>query len=153
MTFRIQPLAYASFAPLFDLDDAELARRRIRRVAADAGSPCRVSLVDATPGETLLLANWTHQPADSPFHASHAIFVRRDAVEADPALGEVPSALAVRMLSLRAFDAGGMIVDACLASGDALSDPLSALLDNARTEAVHIHFAAYGCYAARAVRA
>lgn len=153
MTFRIQPLPYAAFAPLFALDDTALAQRRARRVVAGPGSPCRVSLVDATLGEELLLANWTHQPADTPFHASHAVFVRRDAPQARPEPGEVPSALFTRMLSLRAFDDAGMIVAASLAPGDALADPLDALLHDPRTADVHIHYAAYGCYAARAVRA
>lgn len=75
MAFRIIALPAATYAPLFSLDADALARHRARRVVADAapGFPCRVSLIDAQPGETLLLVHHLHQPTDSPFRAGHAI--------------------------------------------------------------------------------
>ena len=57
MTYRIAGLDPADFAPLWAMDEAELARRGARRVTSDAdrGFPCRVTLEDARAGEELLL--------------------------------------------------------------------------------------------------
>lgn len=153
MPFQITALPYASFAPLFAMDDAALLHHRARRVTAGEGSPCRVSLQDAAPGETLLLVNHTHQPADTPFHASHAIFVREGAKQARPARGEVPDQLRARTLSMRAFDADGMIVDCRLADGRDCDGPLTALLALPGVDHVDLDYAAYGCFAARATAA
>ena len=155
MTFRIVALDPAPFAPLFALDDAELAAHGARRDVADAkpGYPCRVSLVDAEPGETLILANFVHQPAAGPFRASHAVYVREGAVRAEPAAGEVPALLRLRTLSLRAFDAGGAMIDARLVDGHDVEAAIDAMLALPACAEVHIHYAAPGCFAARAVRA
>ena len=153
MTFRILPLPYAPFAPLFAMDEATLAQRRGRRVAAAPGSPCRVSLDDAAPGETLLLVNHVYQPADTPFHASHAIYVRENAAEWHGAVGTIPPALARRTISARAFDAQGLLVTAELSEGHALAPVIEGLLHEPVVAEVQLHYAAYGCFAARAVRA
>ncbi len=78
MNFQIVPLSLKEFLPLFELSDAELAKHRTRRVIVDAnpGFPCRVSLEDAEVGERVILLNYTHQPADSPYRATGPIFVR-----------------------------------------------------------------------------
>ena len=67
-SFQLVGLPFEPFAPLFALPEAELKRRNIQRVFADAkpGYPCRVSLVDAEVGEELLLLAFEHQPASSP---------------------------------------------------------------------------------------
>lgn len=155
MSFRIAALPLAPFVPLFTLDDAALAARGVRRVIADAspGYPCRVSLIDAAPGERLILLNHRHQPADTPFRAAHAIYVRESATEARPAVNEIPALLRHRTLSLRAFDAEGMMRDAALTPGEALETAIATLLAPPAIATVHIHFAAPGCYAARAGRA
>ncbi len=72
MKFRFQGLSVAPFQPLFVLGDGELAVRGMRRMIADAkpGFPCRVSLEDAEPGERILLVNFEHQPAHSPYRAN-----------------------------------------------------------------------------------
>lgn len=84
MAFQAVPLSRDLFAPLFDLPDAELAAHRAVRLRADAkpGFPCRISLTDAEPGDELLLVNFEHQGADSPYRSSHAVYVRRRAAEA-----------------------------------------------------------------------
>ena len=78
MSFRITGLSPRPFQHLFALSDEELARHSARRYVADAkpGFPDRIELRDAEPGETLILVNYVHQPADNPYRASHAIFVR-----------------------------------------------------------------------------
>lgn len=155
MTFRISALPLAPFVPLFTLDAEALAARGARRVIADRtpGFPCRVSLVDAAPGETLILTHWQHQPADTPFRASHALYVRESAVEARPDPGAVPELLRRRTLSLRGFDAAGMLVSADLTEGTALEPALETMLAAPEVAYVHLHYAKPGCYAARADRA
>ena len=93
-TFRLVGLPPEPFAPLFDLPDAELARRSIRRVVANAnhGFPCRTSLADAAIGEELLLLPYCHQPADSPYHASGPIFLRKGAKQRIGDAGDQSSA-------------------------------------------------------------
>ncbi|HYJ36461.1 MAG TPA: DUF1203 domain-containing protein, partial [Rhizomicrobium sp.] len=78
MPFRYTGLDAGQFLSLFALSDAELAARGIQRVTADKkpGFPCRVSLEDAAPGETLLLLPFEQQPAASPYRSSGPIFVR-----------------------------------------------------------------------------
>lgn len=151
--FQVTALDYAPFAPLFALDEAALAVHRAQRHVAEPGSPCRVTLEDAVPGETVLLVNYCHQPADTPYHAAHAIYVREHAVPASPTPGEIPPALATRTLSLRAFDTAGNIVTAELAEGCAAAPVIDAILADAEVAYIHAHYARYGCYAARIDRA
>src|ERR1700682_4267706 len=118
MSFRITGLPVTEFADLFALsDDALRARRAVRQiVAARLTYPCRISLTDAELGEKVILVNYEHQRAASPYRASHAIYVREGEVTYD-AVDEVPDQLRRRVLSLRAFDENGMIVGADLVDG------------------------------------
>ena len=155
MTFRIVALDPAPFVPLFELSDAELAARHIVRHTATAtpGFPCRVSLADAEVGETLLLLNFEHLPAASPYRSTHAIYVREGAAEAHPAPGEVPEVIARRLISARGFDAGGMMTDADVAEGPAIAPLIERLFADPAVVHVDLHNARPGCFAARAVRA
>src|SRR5690348_11586725 len=103
MGFRVSGLGREEFAPLFELSEAQLAAQGIVRRVADRrpGFPCRVSLQDAEPGETLLLLNYEHLPVTSPYRARHAIYVRENAQTATPAVNEIPEVLRTRLLSLR----------------------------------------------------
>ena len=69
------------FASLFDRSDAELQILGIRRTLVDTkpGYPCRVSLMDAEIGESVLLIPYTHHDVSSPYRASGPIFVRAGA--------------------------------------------------------------------------
>jgi len=155
MTFRIIALDAAPFAPLFALSDAELEQRDIvRRVCTETpGSPCRVSLADAEPGETLLLLPYEHLPVASPYRSSHAIFVREGAVRAEPAPGEVPEVIVRRLISARAFDADGMMTDADVLPGTEVGALLGGWFADPAVVHVDLHNAKPGCFAARAVRA
>jgi hypothetical protein len=155
MPFRITALPRAPFAHLFALSDEALLPYRARRVVAapGLGYPCRVSLVDAQPGETVVLVHHEHQAADTPFRASHAIYVRETAEHAHPAPGEVPAMFRTRLLSLRGFDAAGMMLAADAVAGVALEPALDAMLSDPAVAYVHLHFAKPGCYAARVDRA
>ena len=155
MPFRISALPIAPFAPLFALPDDALPALGARRVVADGdgGYPCRVSLRDAEPGETLLLVNYQHQPADTPFRASHAIYVREAAEQAHPSPDEVPALLRTRLLSLRGFDENGMMRAADVVDGTALEPAIVAMLADSAIGYLHLHYAKPGCYAARIDRA
>lgn len=154
MPFRIAGLDPEPFAPLFELSDPELAARRARRVVAahKPGFPCRVSLEDAEPGEELLLLNYEHQPADSPFRSRHAIYVRRNARQPFRVENSLPPVFCGRMLSLRGFDGEGMLVDAELIQGDAAADVIERMFRNEAVACLHAHFAGPGCFAARVDR-
>src|SRR5262249_11251224 len=115
MAYRVRGLSPESFDPLFDLGNAELKARGIERVVVKAkpGAPCRISLDDADIGETVLLLNYLHQPADTPYRQQGPIFVRRGCAGFDA--DRLAPALLVRPLSLRAFDSHGSMLDADLA--------------------------------------
>jgi len=155
MSFRITGLSPAPFRHLFGLSDEELARHNARRYVADAkpGFPDRIGIRDAEPGETVLLVNYEHQPAATPYRASHAVFVSETADTVYDRVGEVPAALATRLISLRAFDADHMIVDADVAEGSVLAPAIERLLANDAVAYLHAHYAKRGCYAARIERA
>lgn len=154
MTFRLIALPPAPFSPLFALPDDALAMHGAVRRLADRphGFPCRVSLRDAEPGETVLLVNYEHQCARSPFRSTHAIYVRRDATQAHPEAGEVPDMLRSRLLSVRAFDDAGMLLEADVVEGRAVEPVLESLLAAPSAAYLHVHFARPGCYAARVDR-
>ena len=78
---------------------------------------CRVSLKDAEIGETVLLMNFEHLTLPSPYRSSHAIFVRESATQSVPDKKEVPRFLRHRLLSVRAFDISGMMIDADVVDG------------------------------------
>ena len=154
MSFRIRALPAAPFAPLFSMSGDELRRRRaVRRVVDHTpGFPCRVSLCDAAVGETVVLLHYEHQPADTPFRAGHAIFVREGAVEATPDVGEVPELLQRRQLGVRAFDAGDMLIGGDTVDGRAIAPMINRFLADARVAYLHLHNTALGCYLARVDR-
>src|SRR6185369_7809401 len=80
MRFRITGLPAEEFAPLFALSDEELGRRGAVRRIADGrvpGSPCRISLTDAQPGDELLLVNYEHHAVASPYRMRFAVYVRK----------------------------------------------------------------------------
>lgn len=153
--FRLVALPREKFAPLFALTDEALAAQGVRRTVADAhpGYPCRVSLADAAVGERLLLLPFTHQPANGPYRSSGAIFVREQAIQAVPAIGEVPDSVRRRLLSVRAYDADDTMVDAEVCEGNALEEQIERFFARPRVAYLHLHNARPGCFACRVDRA
>ena len=151
MSYRIRGLSPQRFAHLYGLSADQLAAQGASRHVADAtpGFPDRIELRDAAPGETLLLLNFVHQPADTAYRASHAIFVREGAEHAYDRVGELPEALRIRPLSLRAFDRRGLMVDAALVDGSQAEPAIARLFALDDTDYIHAHYATRGCYAAR----
>lgn len=155
MTFRITALDPAPFTPLFALGDAALAARNARRVTATAspGFPCRVSLADAEPGETLILVNHAYLTGATPYAGTHAVYVRAGVAAAHPAPGEVPEVLRRRLLSVRAYDADRLMVAAQISEGAVVAPLLEALFARPDVAFVHLHNAGPGCFAAAVQRA
>ena len=155
MIFQIAALPADAFRHLYGRSDEDLRAIGVEPVTADAetGFPCRVSLADAPIGQRLLLLNHEHQPADTPYRSRHAIFVADGAETATPAPGEIPDQLRRRLLSIRAFDAQGMMLDADIVDGAAAEGIVMRLFAEPRAAYLHAHFARRGCYAARIDRA
>ena len=153
MAYRIEGLDPAPFAPLFALTDDELARRGAVRMAVSEqpGFPCRVSLDDVPAGGTVILLNHVSHDVANAYRASHAIFVGEGA-RPGRFEDQVPPALERRMLSLRAFDSAGMMVDAALAGPGAADPAIRGLFERADVAYIHAHNAVRGCFAARVDR-
>ena len=84
MNFQISGLDERLFRHLVGQSPEVLATYGVERVTVDShpGFPCRVSLTDVDVGETVLLMNFEHLPALSPYRSAHAIFVREGASRA-----------------------------------------------------------------------
>ena len=154
MGFQISALNIDQFSHLFGQDQEELARQGVQRVVVDSnpGFPCRVSLQDAEVGEKALLMNYEHQSSPTPYRSSHAIFIREGASQARPHRNEVPVMFRHRLLSVRAFDDAGMMIDADVTDGQRLESLIERMLENDSVSYLHIHNARPGCYAARVER-
>ncbi len=148
--FQISGLGIDKFSDLFGQDQEALAKLGVVRMVADSkpGFPCRVSLQDAEIGENVLLLNYQHQRARSPYRSSHAIFVRESAEQANLAINEVPEMLRRRLLSVRAFDDKGMMLGAEVVQGEQLECVIDTMLADGAARYLHIHNAGPGCYVA-----
>jgi len=155
MSFRIRGLSPAPFLPYFGLPAAELATLGIVRYIVDSqpGYPDRIELRDAAIGDTVLLLNHVCQDADTPYRASHAIFIREGATQQYDAVDQVPASLRIRLLSLRAYDEHGMMLDADVVEGNAIESVIARLFSQPDISYIHVHNARRGCYAGRIDRA
>src|SRR6266446_6064968 len=126
--FRIVGLPLTQFEPLFSLDDSELAQKGARRLIVDAkpGFPCRVSLQDAEIGES--------------------------AKEIELAPGEIPDVVTSRVMSVRAYNDKGMMVNAAVIPGKELESQIEKFFDDAKVSYLHLHNAGAGCYSCRVER-
>ena len=151
MSYAISGLPIETFRPLFGLSDEALAARGIvRQTAGPEGRyPCRITLEDAKPGQTLLLLNHEHQSAATPYRSNYAIFVNESATETRRLVDEVPPVLHDRPVALRAFDAAGMLVGAELALADDVEAAIERQFARPEVAYLHAHNAAHGCFAAR----
>lgn len=150
MSFRITGLEAAPFAHLFGLSDDALVRHNARRYIADTkpGFPCRITLEDAEPSETLLLVPHAHQTSATAYASKGPIFVRERAAKRAEWHDEVPEQLTARLISLRAYAADGMMLDADVVSGKELKPLIERFFANESVSYLHAHFARRGCYAA-----
>jgi hypothetical protein len=154
MTYRMEGLAPAAFESLFGMMEGGLETRRARRVSADAPDsfPCRITLEDAKPGEELLLVNYVSHDVEGPFRTAYGIYVRPDAAAPASFTDEAPAYLDKRTLSLRGFDAEGMLKAALLAMPGEADAKIRALFETPEIATIHAHAATYGCFLARIER-
>ncbi|GGP25909.1 DUF1203 domain-containing protein [Silvimonas amylolytica] len=155
MSYCITGVDPGPFVHLYGLPDEALKQHKaLRRVATGpSGFPERTQMRDATVGESLLLVNFTHQPANSPYQSSHAVFIAEGAETTVTVNNRVPEYLSKRLISLRAFDGDDLIAAADIASGHDLTVLIQRYLAMPNVWYLHAHFAKYGCFAARIDRA
>ena len=152
MSFRITGLSAEPFQHLFGKSDSELADKGVQRYTVDScpNFPDRIEMQDVAVGETVLLLNHTCQPADSPYHASHAIYVREGAAQTFDEIDTVPEVMSSRLLSLRGFDDKGMMQEGDVADGeDAIRQIIKEFFANPDVDYIHAHNAKRGCYSGR----
>lgn len=154
MTYQITGLQPQLFSAYWTMSEADLAARHIHRLRADSdrGFPCRVSLQDANVGEILLLLPFAHHDVPGPYRASGPIFVRQAAADAAVVIDEVPLAFRRRLISMRAYDAVGMMSSCEVIEGSELDAAIRDQLRDATTAYLHLHNARPGCFAARVER-
>lgn len=154
MSYVIEGLDVAAFQPLFGQPDAVLATQGIVRVRADAkpGFPCRVTLEDAEPGETLLLLNHEDHAVSTPYRNAYAIYVREAATVVTRMVDQLPQVFEGRPIALRGYDAAGMLRGATLALGGDADARIQDLFARPEIAYIHAHNAAHGCFAARVDR-
>lgn len=156
MDFIVRGLPAENFRHLYGKGDSELKAQGVHPSIVDSkpGAPCRVSLTDLEPGARVLLLNYSHLDIDSPYRSAHAIYVADGAETARLEPGEVPEVIAVRALvSVRAFDASGMMLDARLVNGPEAGPVFRDMLAGAGVAYLHTHTAARGCFLAHVDKA
>jgi hypothetical protein len=154
MSFRYIGLPRTAFENVLRMSDAQLGEMGARRMMADEkpGFPCRATLADAEPGESVVLFSYVHQTAQTPYKAAGPVFVRECAREQYDSDRMPPVFRAGRLLSARAYDAAGMMIDADIAPSAELEALLQRLFAEPATDYVHVHYAKRGCFAARVER-
>jgi Protein of unknown function (DUF1203) len=155
MNFRIRGIDAQPYRHLYGMSDAELLGFGALRYIVDKspGFPDRVEMRDGEIGETMLLLNFESQPANTPYRATHAIFVREWAEETYDEINEVPEVMSRRVLSVRGFDQNGMLLEADVTAGTLLVPIIERLFENPDIEYLHVHNAKQGCYSGRIDRA
>ena len=155
MAFRITGLSPEPFQPLFGLPDQELASLGIKRYIVDSkpGFPDRIEMKDADLGQSVLLLNYLSQPAETPYRASHAIFIREWATQPYDAVDQIPESMRIRLLSLRAFTDDGMMLNADVVDGRAIEPVVTRMFADLEVSYIHVHNAKQGCYSGRIDRA
>ncbi|HSP07189.1 MAG TPA: DUF1203 domain-containing protein, partial [Acidobacteriota bacterium] len=153
--FIVSGLPEDDIAPLFGLTDAELAARGARKCIVDEESayPCRVSLVDANVGETVMLTVFPHHSVSGPYQGTGPIYVRQGARRARLQVNEVPEVVRKRLMSVRAYDDQGTMVASEVVEGRDIEKQIEAFFAIDSVRYLHLHNARPGCYSCRVDRA
>jgi hypothetical protein len=151
MNFQVTGLSPEPFRHLYGLSDENLALEGVKRYIADTkpGFPDRIGMRDAEIGEKLLLLNHVCQPAETPYRASHAIFVLEGAETMYKKANEIPEVMRIRLLSLRAYSAAGMMLDADVVDGNDAESVIERFFRSQEVAYIHAHNAKRGCYSGR----
>lgn len=140
--------------PISDQTAAALRTQGGAVYVADAfpGYPCRQCLQDAPVGDELILVSHDPFTGTSPYRSASPIFLHRETCVAPQLTGELPEQLTRRQLSVRAFDADELMIDAAIVDGSELASTVTRFFEQAGTDLIHIHNASRGCWAASATR-
>ncbi len=146
--FKIKAIDADNVKHLFDFTDKELKKiNAIRqRVTAKPGFPCRVSLEDPEIGEEVILFPYNSFDIISPYTSKSPVFIRKNAITAQPDINEIPLMFTHRTLSLRGFDSKGMMLDARTIQGKELKRNLHAIFSDQNISFIHIHNSGPGCF-------
>jgi hypothetical protein len=79
--------------------------------------------------------------------------VRREASTRVVPPGVVPEYVQRRLISVRAYDAADMMVDATVCEGTDVAPQLERMLAERRVEYIQLHNARPGCYSCQVIRA
>jgi hypothetical protein len=156
-SFRVSGISPEVLNEFRQLSVDELQQRNVFRYLADRkpGYPCRVSLVDAEIGESLLLLNFGHLMSSSPYRSVGPIFVRESARETYVRVDEIPEVLRApgRMLSMRAYDSNDMLAGAVVVGTAEIEQSIQEFFADCQAVYLHVHYAGPGCFACRVDRA
>lgn len=153
MSYAVRGLDPTPFKPLFGLSDEKLAERGAVRMTVNSPTfPCRVSLTDRAVGERVLLVNHVSHDVANPYRATHAIFVTEADEKPAEYVDRVPPVFETRVLSLRGFDADGMMTEAILTQPGEAEAGIRKLFANPEIETIHAHNATRGCFSAKIER-
>lgn len=155
MHYIVSGLPVEPYQHLYGLSDQQLAEFGVKRYVADEapGYPDRIEMRDANIGENLLLLNHTSVPENTPYRATHAIFILEGATQTYRGENQIPEVMSSRQISLRGFDQNGMMTDAEIARGEDIERAIHRLFDNPKTTHINAHNAVRGCYSGRIERA
>ena len=155
-SFRVSGISAEVLDEFRQLSDDELQQRNVFRYIADQkpGYPCRVSLVDAEIGESVLLLNFGHLMSSSPYRSVGPIFVRQSAHETYDRVDEIPEVLRApgRLLSVRAYGPNDMLARASVIGTAEIDQSIQEFFANRQVAYLHVHYAGPGCFACRVDR-
>lgn len=145
--FRLTPIDADSAGALRDAGGV--------RYVADSkpGYPCRRCLRDAEVGDELILVSYDPFTADSPYRCASPIFLHAAECHPDADADVLPAQLTSRQLSVRAFDAQAMMIDAAIIDGRDLKQTIERFFDDPNADNIHVHNASRGCWAVTVERA
>jgi hypothetical protein len=156
-SFRVSGISAEVLNEFRHLSDDDLQQRNVFRYIANQkpGYPCRVSLVDAEIGESLLLLNFGHLMSSSPYRSVGPIFVRESARETYVRVDEIPEVLRARgrWLSVRAYDSNDMLAGAAVIETAEIDQSIQKFFADRQVAYLHVHYAGPGCFACRVDRA
>ena len=142
------PLKFVPLPALLSLSQSNT----VTMTAGEENSyPCRRCLLDGSINEQMLLLSYDPFLGDSPYRGAGPIFVHKKSCTPYQS-DTVPEQQRRRLLSLRAYDRGHMMVGAEVLSGSELEDVAKKMLEDAKVEYLHVHNAKPGCFAVRIER-
>ena len=103
---------------------------------------------DAEIGESLILVNHITINGQTPYAASHAIFILEGAEKTLLCFKRNSEGNASQAFVFTGFDHDNIIVDATLAEGDSIKFDIQKLFQLPQVEKIHAHYALRGCFAA-----